>query len=138
VSEFFFVSIEPLDEPVESLTITILDWNPPIPSSEELLNCPDQFRCFVCQKVKGRKKHFAGEHRFQRICVDCWGTVDSQSIRGLINFDLRHGHQVRMFPRAKFGSFYNILDGKKLTNRDLDKRQADQQFQRSLNREGGT
>ena len=109
--------------PVDEITIKWESTALPKPISftpEEYGACPDQFRCFICLRIKGKKKHFAGEIRFQRICRECWKFEDDWSVRGLINFDLRHVKPVRGYPIPKYGSFYSTdRDGKKLDQWDL-------------------
>lgn len=113
-------------EGVDKLAIRWADYEPPkliAPTPEEYGACPDQFRCFICQEMKGKKKHFAGEIRFQRICRECWQATDDWTVRGLISFDLRHGKIVRGYPTAKHGGFYSIgKDGKHLDHSELARR----------------
>ena len=90
---------------VPKLTIEIDWYEPPRipnPTAEEINACPDSFRCFVCQRIKGNKKHFAGEIRCQRICRVCYPQAEDRLIRGLISFDLRNGFQVRGYPRRSY------------------------------------
>jgi len=106
---------------VPEITITVEMYIPPkpiAPTPEHLGACPEEFRCFICQRPT-RKAYFAGEIRHQRICTRCWQTTDDSIVRGLINFDLKRGKQVRMYPKAKHGSFYSTKDGKKLDQFDM-------------------
>jgi len=66
----------------------------PNPSESEINACPDRFRCFSCQAMKG-KKHFAGLVARQRICDTCYPFVDERAGGGLVRFDERHGFPVR-------------------------------------------
>lgn len=113
-------------EGVKEITIRWADYEPPKKISfteQEYATCPDQFRCFVCQEQKGKKKHLAGVIRFQWVCRECWQETDDWTVRGLINHDLKHGKQVRGYPTAKHGSFFSIgKDGKHLTQDELARR----------------
>jgi len=96
---------------VEKVTIEWRDYEPPRVLSftpAEYGACPAQFRCFLCQEMKGKKHHFAGEIRFQRICRECQQYADDWTVRAIINHDLKHGKIVRMYPRPKHGKYYSV------------------------------
>lgn len=67
---------------VETVSVTVEDYVPPRvpnPSQRELNTVPARFRCFVCQRIKG-KKHFGGYIALERVCRLCYPSTDEHDI----------------------------------------------------------
>lgn len=106
----------------DKIIITIEWWRPiniPEPTEEELAICPERFRCFVCQRIKS-KRRFAGIIRFQYICRTCYSFIGDRTVRGLISFDLRAGFPVRGYPKRKRLKFTKPIDHSELSPKVID------------------
>lgn len=74
---------EPHLSGIDRVTITVETYTPPKPpphpTEEELARVPERFRCFVCLRMRGRKK-FAAFVGSEMVCRICYPYIDEQDI----------------------------------------------------------
>lgn len=83
-----------ITEPV--VTIESYWFTPREPTYVGLHCCPERFRCFICQRMRSKKRWFAGEVQGQRLCKACFPYVDEMAVAAFIHLEER-----KKFPACK-------------------------------------